>query len=235
MRKIGDFSDSRNKSWCIHCARPVSSVELSRDHVPSRCLLAKPYPADLPVVFICRECNTDFAPDEEYLVAFLGAVLSGTVEAEAQVHPRSGAILRSNSELRSAIARAATTYMTRSGKERSVWQPDMQRVLNVVLKNARGHAYYEFGEPMLAPPAHIWAAPLSSLSDEKRDIFEDVTMDLWPEVGSRMMTRFLTGEDLVDGWVEVQAGLYRYAVFQRGGLTVRSVAADFLASEVSWE
>jgi hypothetical protein len=61
-----------------------------------------------------------------------------------------------------------------------------------------------------------------------------VSMNVWPEVGSRMMTRFATGEDLVDGWVEVQTGLYRYGVFQADGLVVRSVIANYLATEVRW-
>jgi hypothetical protein len=45
----------------------------------------------------------------------------------------------------------------------------------------------------------------------------------WPEVGSRMMSRMLTGQDMADGWIVVQEGVYRYAVGQNGGMLVRSV------------
>ena len=54
---------------------------------------------------------------------------------------------------------------------------------------------------------------------------------LWPEVGSRMMSRVLTGQDLRDGWVIVQEGIYRYRVDQFGGMLVRSVLFEYLATE----
>ncbi len=57
----------------------------------------------------------------------------------------------------------------------------------------------------------------------------------WPELGSRMMTRILTGQDLSDGWVIVQDGVYRDAVLQQGRLTVRSVIEECLATEVRWD
>jgi hypothetical protein len=58
---------------------------------------------------------------------------------------------------------------------------------------------------------------------------------LWPEVGSRMMTRVITGQDLSNGWVIVQEGVYRYAVVQQGGILVRSVLREYLATEVYWD
>jgi 3-hydroxyisobutyrate dehydrogenase-like beta-hydroxyacid dehydrogenase len=57
----------------------------------------------------------------------------------------------------------------------------------------------------------------------------------WPEVGSRMMTRVATGEDMVGQWVVVQEGVYAYSVQQNGGLRVRSVLFEYLATEVQWE
>ena len=50
-----------------------------------------------------------------------------------------------------------------------------------------------------------------------------------------MMTRLVTGEDLRNGWVNVQEGVYRYRVEQHGGFLVRSVLHEFLATEVYWE
>lgn len=38
-----------------------------------------------------------------------------------------------------------------------------------------------------------------------------------------------------NGWVVVQKGIYRYAVFQAGTMMVRSVIRDYLATEVYWE
>ena len=49
-----------------------------------------------------------------------------------------------------------------------------------------------------------------------------------------MMTRVLTGQDLDGPWVIVQDGVYRYAVSQTGGVLVRSILYDYLATEVFW-
>ena len=56
----------------------------------------------------------------------------------------------------------------------------------------------------------------------------------WPEVGSRMMTRLLTGKDLAGGWVVVQNGVYRYAVMDAGPMLVRMILGEYLAAEVRW-
>src|SRR5690606_35418047 len=97
-----------------------------------------------------------------------------------------------------------------------VWMPETERVNRVIVKNARGHAFYEYGEPMLREPDEVWAAPLESLTAAQQDAFENIQGDGmlagWPEVGSRMMTRVMTGQDLRDGWVIVQDGVYRYGV-----------------------
>ncbi len=105
----------------------------------------------------------------------------------------------------------------------------------IFLKNARGHAYYEFGEPIMTAPERVWSAPLQALTADQRAQFENVSGGIgWPEVGSRMLTRVVGGQDLVDGWVVVQEEVYRYAVIQEGVMLVRTVLYDYLATEVYW-
>lgn len=115
-------------------------------------------------------------------------------------------------------------------------EAESERVRRVVLKNARGHAFFEFGEPMLQEPDRVSCAPLHVLLVAARAQFEDVSMPegLYPEVGSRMMTRLFTGQDLNDGWITVQEGVYRYAVTQNGGVLVRTVLFEYLGTEVLW-
>lgn len=87
---------------------------------------------------------------------------------------------------------------------------------------------------MLDDPEQIWAMPLVLLNPDQRQYFEDVNSSIWPEIGSRMMTRIATGLDLVNGWISIQDGIYRYSVFQEKGLVVRSVIHNYLATEVIW-
>lgn len=238
MESIQDFSDSRNKSWCIHCGGWLSQVRTNRDHVPSKSLLSQPYPDQLPVVQICVECNVSFSSDEQYFAAFLGAVLSGSTDPDVQTLQTAQRVFREHPNLRARIESAKTEYKTQGGETRYLWKPEQERIDRVILKNARGHAYYEIGEPMLEQPESIWSFPFVSMTPSEREAFEMPASDgfaLWPEVGSRMLTRLVSGADLVDGWVSVQDRAYRYSVEQGGGIRVRSVIAEYLATEVCWE
>lgn len=77
---------------------------------------------------------------------------------------------------------------------------------------------------MFDEPESLWSAPLETLTPVQRTAFESIGAGgAWPEVGSRMMTRVLTGQDLSDGWVIVQDGTSRYAVIQEGAILVRAV------------
>lgn len=236
MEQIEAFVGDRNRSCCIHCGRWMADLDVTRDHIPSRSLLSRPYPRNLPVVQVCRQCNSGFSLDEEYLVALLGSVLSGSTDPLRQTCTNAARILARNEQLRSRIEKAKTAFQNSDGGIRIVWQPEFDRINRVVLKNARGHAFYEFGEPMLNPPTDVWSVPLDSLGVEQRKEFEDAGFgSFWPEVGSRMLTRVLTGQDLADGWVVVQDGVYRYAATQVGVMRIRTVLFEYLATEVHWD
>jgi len=236
MDQVAEFTDERQKAWCVHCGRRLTGVEHSRDHVPSKSLLLKPYPDNLPVVPVCRSCNTGFAPDEEYLLAFLGSVLAGSTDPEKQVHGNAARVLTRNPSLRARIESARSELQTSSGEKRIIWKPEVERIDRVLLKNARGHAIFEIGEPMLEPPAYVRSAPLEALTVEQRAGFEGIDFGPgWPEVGSRMTSRMLTRQDLANGWVVVQEGLYRYAVMQTSAILVKAVLFGYLATEILWE
>jgi hypothetical protein len=236
MKHIDEFVDERQQAWCIHCGGWIAGLETNRDHVPTKTLLRKPFPDNLPVVKVCKACNEGFSLDEQYLVAFLGSVLSGTTDPGAQLNPVARRILQTNESLRARIERSKTSYQTMGGEIRHVWKPEQVRIDRVLIKNARGHAFFEYGEPMLSDPAIVWSRPLETLTDEERDTFEDTGEgSYWPEVGSRMMTRVMTGHDMSDGWVIVQDALYRYSVTQLPGIRVRMVLSEYLAAEVCWD
>ncbi len=236
MDAINEFVDERQKSWCIHCGKLITELEPNTDHVPSKGLLRQPYPPNLPVVKIHKSCNSEFASDEEYLKIFLHCVLSGATDPERQSDPKVGCALQRHQKLRTRIERSRTEHKTPGGEIASSCEPETKRINRVILKNARGHAFYEYGEPMLAEPTHVWATPLSTMSAEERSGFENIQTgkEFYPEVGSRMLTRVITGQDLSDGWVMVQDGTYRYSVIQHGLMLVRSVLFEHLATEVYW-
>lgn len=238
MERIEEFVDDRQRSWCIHCSRWLHDLETNEDHVPTKSLLFKPRPQNLPQVTICRACNNGFSKDEQYAVTFVSCVLTGSTHPELQRNSSAARALAKSPALRAVIEKSRKEYITKGGLVRYVWLPDQPRIDRVILKNARGHFYFEFGEPILEPPVYIWSSPIESLTAVEQEEFlssqSEGCFAGWPEVGSRMMTRVLSGVDMDRDWVLVQEGSYRYSVQLAGGLRVRSIWFDYLATEVAW-
>ena len=117
--------------------------------------------------------------------------------------------------------------------------PDTARIRRVIIKNARGHAYHEIGEPLFEAPEHVVFLPLARLSADERDAFESTgtgsDLAAWPEVGSRMTMHLLDEETMVGGWITVEPGRYRYSINWSDAVTVKTVIWEYLATETRWE
>src|SRR5689334_463961 len=125
MDQIEEFTDERQKSWCIHCGSWIGGCETNRDHVPSKSLLRKPYPANLPVVEVCSDCNVGFSLDEEYVAALLACVITGSTTPDAREYPAAARILQRNAALRARIAAAKTEHTTLGGETKFVWKAEL--------------------------------------------------------------------------------------------------------------
>ena len=236
MKPLEDYSDERLRVRCIHCSVFLEACEANEDHVPSKCLLDRPLPDNPPKVTVCAECNSSFAPDEEYLSVFLAAVLTGDAMPDAVRFPKAAAAVRRNPKLLALIARTRQEQLTLFGEPDILWVPNVQRVERVIVKNARGHVLHELGEDTIAPPKSVAFLPVTRLSPDQRTEFEHVDYGPgWPEVNSRLMQRLVGVEPLKEGWIEVQPDVYRYAVMHSGDkVTVRTLIRDYLATEVIW-
>src|SRR6185437_13661300 len=113
---------------------------------------------------VCVECNNSFSADEEYMIALLGCIMCGTADPGKQQAENVAAILLRNKKLRERIEKSRREYKTIGGETKTVWDPDRERIERVVVKNARGHVFFELGELMLEAPSHVWFAPLDLLS-----------------------------------------------------------------------
>ena len=87
------FSDERFNGYCVYCG----GNDATGDHVPSKVLLDKPFPSDLPKVAACADCNLSFSSDEPYLACLIDCVIAGSVnpikvgrekvQGRIQIHP----------------------------------------------------------------------------------------------------------------------------------------------------
>jgi hypothetical protein len=226
MQQFPNYGDDRNQGWCVYCGGSDETC----DHVPSRVLLDEPLPEKLPVVPACGKCNNSFSRDEEYLACLVECALTGSL-ATASKRPRIGSILERSAGLAARLTAARTES---EGQVR--FSAETERVRNVLVKLARGHAAFEENEPQLGEPASVAFAPFTAMSEQQRDSFEFAKepRGFWPEVGSRAMHRAVLGDVGTHGWIEVQANRYRYRVHP-GGRMVHIVIAEYLAAEVKWE
>ena len=206
----------------------------TRDHCPSKVLLDEPFPPNLPVVLACAECNQSFSLDEQYLACFIECVICGTADPSDVKRANVSRILRAMPQLASRILAALS--LSEDGQK--TWQPDMDRVRNVVAKLGRGHLDYELSIQERGDPDEIEVMPLALMSQESRGFFEcpePGPMTVWPELGSRAFMRALpSGEQIADGWIDVQEGRYRYLVGQSSGNFVHIVLSEYLACRIVW-
>lgn len=222
------FFDERHADHCVHCgSRPDT-----RDHIPSKVLLDDPLPPDLAVVGACAKCNNDLSSDEAYLACLVDCARLGTTDHE---------------NLRVKVARhlaSAPDLKNRLDTARSIvggqphWAVERERVARVVLKLARGHYQYLHADARLEPPSVLDFAPVATMSDEQRRLFErPPSADgpaVWPEIGSRAFFAASFGEPFED-WEVVQPGRYRYLVSTAGGVIFRCVLSEYLACWVNWD
>ena len=239
MKYLHGYSDVRLKGECIHCESGLDTENSSRDHVPTKALLDKPYPENLPVTAICKQCNSSFSKDEDYLAVFLASVLCGSTEFDSDRFPTAAKILNRSADLRERVNCSRRVQLNLEGNEEIQWVPENDRVTKVISKNARGHVFYELGQPAMTEPTSVDIVPLQNLSNQQRHEFERGEAEatsIWPEVGSRLMQRVAGGFGMDgNGWIEVQTDVYRYAVEQSlSGISVRIVHREYLAAEIHW-
>ncbi|MCY4641508.1 MAG: hypothetical protein OXC41_02245 [Gammaproteobacteria bacterium] len=98
-----------------------------------------------------------------------------------------------------------------------------ERVNDVMPKNARNHSLYELDRSMNWQPDCAMILPIESRTREYFDKFEGVTGGLtlsgWPEIGTRMFSRFcyFFGPEDSDIVVVVQDHACRFWVEDFGG------------------
>lgn len=242
MEQLRDYSDERLLLGCIYCGAQNDT----REHVPSRVLLDRPYPENLPVVGACQPCNNSFSKDEEYVACLIEAVIAGTTDP-AQIRRPAIAVLLDRSPALRARIEASKTYEGNT----ALFKVEHERVRRVLLKLARCHAAYELKQECREEPTSIWWQPLELLPEQFLAEFNAPhAIQTYGEIGSRGMQRLRvaeiklagpSGEErflhlILNDWVEVQEGRYRFQAIDDGGVVrIKIVIGEYLACEAAWE
>jgi hypothetical protein len=222
------YTDKRLHGICSYCG----DISDTRDHVPSKILLEEPFPDNLPQVPCCSKCNQGFSLDEEYIACLIECVLRGTTDISKLKRQKVKRILTNKESLRKKLEKS----IYRDGDQIN-FNIEHERVRNVILKLARGHAKFENGEQQFEEPTHYSVRPIPTMTDEEVDIFlRDKNLDSFPEIGSRAFIQIVESNQDTSQWTIVQEPNYRYSVMvSLGRLTVKILIWDYLAAEIIWD
>jgi hypothetical protein len=228
MDQLTNFGDERQTAYCIYCG---GVADETREHVPSRVFLDEPYPENLPTIGACLQCNNGFSLDEQYVACLIDCAKAGSADPSAVHREKVRRMLMEIPTLAGKLAQA------RQVADDSVsFSIESDRVKNVFIKLARGHALFEENEPQFEEPTQCQFGTFESMTEEQRESFEQLPKaNGWPEVGSRAMQRLLvTNAGVWSDWIEVQADRYRYTTSYDGCITVRIVFSEYIWCEVKW-
>lgn len=226
MKVYNDYSDKRLRSNCVYCDNEANT----REHIPSKVFLSKPYPSNLHVVSACQECNNGFSKDEEF-VAFILDYLNA-IGSEATMDS-----LRAKYHRWDILEKRILKAITRDNDGSLSLKLETERILNIIKKFAICHVLYETGIKTYINPSHMVFGFFSEMSEQEIIAFNTPIADtIFPEIGSRLMQRMaLLGNGYVSDWVIVQEGNYRYYVTAGSIFIVRLVIKETLFCEITWD
>lgn len=174
---------------CIYCGQRATT----RDHVPPKLLLERPFPNNLRTVPSCFRCNNRASLDEQYFLAMLGQISSSpTITAKIC----DGGIIDRTLTRSPALEQRLIAALEVDGENgRVLIRPDMDRVSRVVKKIAVGLFVLHYGRvPELAAVEHVGTFPYQ-VSDERP----------WPTFIATFTERFRTKK-----WRVVQPHVFSY-------------------------
>lgn len=116
---------------CVYCGE---QGELTRDHVPPRCLFSKPRPTDLITVPCCAPCNGDFQKHDEY---FRIAITTG-IDREKFPKENADSVRAINKLARPSSLRFARSLLENYDAKSAQITIDWQRIEIVLYRITRG-------------------------------------------------------------------------------------------------
>lgn len=234
--------------YCIYCGNKADS----REHIPSKIFIDKPYPPNLYLVPACKACNNSFSADELYTwfvlkhleIKFGKPKLSEYEEQRYNKYP-------------SICSEVTNDIHTFSEDETLCYFFRSSRIERILAKLALGHMVYELSEGYHIESEYSWHVErivygfrpvLSQEVINDYDCAMDIKELMLPEVGSRVYDHIypisiplsqidndhmLVLRSLLLDWTDIQDQKYRYiALFDADSAQVNIVIDEFLYTTV---
>ncbi|MED1876959.1 hypothetical protein [Brevibacillus borstelensis] len=224
---------------CVYCGEKADT----REHVPSKVFLVKPYPAFLGIVPACFKCNNSFSSDELFL--------SILIEKLKSIYYGEKYILSEETIGRINKYKKIANQIDMAIANKRINEFD-KRISRVLFKLAIGHAVFEVSEGYCIKEGIVSYSFRDSMSNEEIEEFSApfiLNGQVFPEVGSRAFERIIVVEmDLASvhdpeqkintrlallEWVDVQATKYSYTSYLFGDeIVVKIIINEFLYAQV---
>ena len=148
---------------CIYCGKTATTKE----HVPPKCFLDKPYPQNLLPLPACQKCNNDFSEDEQYFL-YLSDYISSIENAD-------GEFTREKAKSSFEYSDKLEDRMINSFKienDKVYFEFETNRILRVIEKTAYGLLYIKHGGKTKISKSNF--VPLTMLSKEQKLEYESL-------------------------------------------------------------
>ena len=210
--------------FCIYCGGNA----ITKEHCPTRGLMLKPRPFDLPTLPACEKCNNSFSSDEMYTVSLVKALNTFLNNGE-----ETGLEMNISTRQEVNDAKKEAEFIAKSGYYR-----DDKRLRNTLIKLAVGHAIFELtigyaGQLYKEADINVEYYFRHFISPDKWEKFnqlEVIETNNIPEIGSRLFRniyvvsvkrkkesgRKIKTECIALDWTNVQEGKYKYIALLKG-------------------
>lgn len=227
------YWDKKSPHGCIYCGRSAET----REHIPSKVFLKKPYPDNLFTIPACYECNNGYSLDEEYTACCIESLksLSYKIQLDEQI--------RNLFDRKPTLYQLVNSQINRE-EGRLVTSFDEKRICRILNKLAICFTGYEFDNLHFSEASSIWFDFAPNLSYFFIQQFtQPIFASLLPEVSSRFSSdycKFIVSEKsdtikIMYDWIVVQEQQFQYQVsIKDRGIQTKMVISDFLYAKVGF-
>ena len=226
MKQYDVSIDSRVEGLCVYCGE----LATTRDHVPSKAFLDKPYPDNIPVVPCCSNCNNQFSKDEEYFACVLECLKCNSTDITKLGRDKVKSTLLHTPALLARIE-ICSKDLFNNLPSLQILNAERQRFDNVIRKLVLGHLFFEHSIINFSDVKWQYKV-LPTMNDKELDDFlTPYQLSIYPEVASRALHRIMciNGETHL-GWEIVQPNTYQYCTSADGSM-IKIVIGNYLAIE----
>ncbi|MCD8040686.1 MAG: HNH endonuclease [Clostridia bacterium] len=180
----------QGEHFCIYCGE----ISDTREHIPSKVFLSKPYPDNLAILPACKECNNSFSDDELYTEVYIDSLkyFSGY---SSELREENKERIYKNTAYFDAHRDFAEYYS-------SELFPNNEKIKKILRKLAIGHMIYELSEGYSAEENDVELVSLQykflfDLSKEFRVNFNNLILmndKKLPLIGSRVFDKIMVIE-----------------------------------------